>query len=208
MVESLEKRINFVKLIWITGSSASGKTTLASWISQYTKIDMISKDDIKVSFFESYGFNTNSEKKRLSCLAESVLHQRIKQCIETNEDVIVDASYSGKKIFYNNEIGHKCEIYWIVCIADPAILASRYNERINSLDRHIALSISNVYPVDVEKTSICPPISIELAEALQDKLYIPPGEHKLIIDTTNIDKMFEVLCWQIIDFCHINRGMT
>ncbi len=45
-----------VKLIWITGASASGKTTLASWISQYTHIDMISKDEIKVSLFESYGF--------------------------------------------------------------------------------------------------------------------------------------------------------
>ena len=205
MVESLEKRINFVKLIWITGASASGKTTLASWLSQYTQIEMLSKDDIKVSFFESYGFNTNSEKKRLSCLAESVLYQRIKQYIEINKDVIVDASYSGKKIFYSNEIGHKCEIYWVVCIADPAILTSRYNERINSLDRHISLSISNVYPVDEKKTSICPPISIELAEALQDKLYVPHGEHKLIIDTTNIDKIFEVLCRQIIDFCHINR---
>ena len=195
-----------VKLIWITGASASGKTTLASWISQYTRIDMISKDEIKVSLFESYGFNTNTEKKRLSYIAESVLYRHIEYYVSIDKNLIVDANYKGGKSFYNNDNVCKCEVYWIICMADPAILASRYNERIDSSDRHISLSIFNIYPVDDEKTLLLPEVSAELAQVLQKDIYIPHGENKLIIDTTNMNKDFETLCWQIIRFCHIDKA--
>lgn len=57
-----------MKIIVLTGAPATGKSSLAIAISKRTKIQYISKDEIKVALFEKHGFTNHDEKKKIKSI--------------------------------------------------------------------------------------------------------------------------------------------
>jgi len=135
-------------LIIFTGAPASGKSTIASFFAKEMAVPFLSKDEIKVSLFEKYGFNSNEERTKLSIQAEEMLYQDIATYINKNENIIVDNFFENfdriKSIVENKT---NCIIICFNLISDNRKLADRYNKRISNGNRHISLYTIDVYPV-------------------------------------------------------------
>ncbi len=77
-------------LILFTGAPASGKSSIASVLSEELGIDMVSKDALKIELFEKYGFNSHEEKKKLSMRSEDRMYEVISAHIKDDKSLIVD----------------------------------------------------------------------------------------------------------------------
>ncbi|AEM20979.1 hypothetical protein Bint_0345 [Brachyspira intermedia PWS/A] len=101
-----------------------------------------------------------------------------------------------KNISYN-----KVTIICIFCYADYTILANRYNDRIFNKKRHISLSINNQYPIINNITKFHEKINInnvlQSYNQIEEEVF---GNHTLKINTNNIDKDFNIICNNIIEF--------
>ena len=62
--------------ILVTGIPASGKSTMAKYLSKELGIPMFSKDEIKERLFDTLGFQSREEKVRLGVAAMERLKYR------------------------------------------------------------------------------------------------------------------------------------
>ena len=136
-----------MNLILITGIPGSGKTTISQKLSRELGIKRISKDEFKLDYYEKYGFASNEEKHELDKLAEEQVYREIVCSAKSGTDLIVDKWYVDTDIIIQEVPKHIINIICIQLSVSPQIVAKRYNERINDGSRHVALSITNQYPV-------------------------------------------------------------
>ena len=136
-----------MNLILITGIPGSGKTTISQKLSRELRIKRISKDGFKLDYYEKYGFASNEEKHELDKLAEEQVYQEIVYRAQSGTDLIVDKWYVDTDIIIQQVPKHVMNIICVQLSVSPQIAAKRYNQRINDGTRHIALSITNQYPV-------------------------------------------------------------
>lgn len=193
-----------MKLILVTGAPASGKSTIAEAISKHTRIRYISKDLFKIRLFERYGFTTHSEKKRLSILGESQMYDEIQQCVDTNENLIVDNNFKDfikiREIIKEKNV----DLYCIYCDCEYELLAQRYNERIRTGNRHPALYTLNYYPIKEGISMFHPIISkddvFRIQKNVTEKHF---GNNILIIETDNILHDFDSIVKKAL--CFLNK---
>ena len=136
-----------MNLILITGIPGSGKTTISQKLSRELGIKRISKDEFKLDYYEKYGFASNEEKHELDKLAEEQVYREIVCSAKSGTDLIVDKWYVDTDIIIQQVPKHVMNIICVQLSVSPQIAAKRYNQRINDGTRHIALSITNQYPV-------------------------------------------------------------
>ena len=138
-----------MKLIILTGAPASGKSSIAEAVGAKLGIDVISKDGYKIGLFEKYGFTNHAEKKKLSIEGERIMHDTIKKYVNQNRELIVDNNFKNfsavREILKQADVD--VEVKCVYCFANYDILAKRYNERISSGNRHLALYTLNQYPI-------------------------------------------------------------
>jgi tRNA uridine 5-carbamoylmethylation protein Kti12 len=136
-----------MNLILISGIPGSGKTTVSQKLAQELGIKCISKDEFKLDYYEKYGFSSSEEKRELDKLAEDQVYREIVCSAKSGTDLIVDKWYVDTDIIIQEVPKHIINIICIQLSVSPKIVAKRYNERINDGSRHVALSITNQYPV-------------------------------------------------------------
>ena len=136
-----------MNLILITGIPGSGKTTVSQKLAQELGIKCISKDEFKLDYYEKYGFSSSEEKRELDKLAEDQVYREIVCSAKSRTDLIVDKWYVDTDIIIQQVPKHVMNIICVQLSVSPQIAAKRYNERINDGSRHVALSITNQYPV-------------------------------------------------------------
>ncbi len=192
-----------MKLIIFTGPPASGKSSIAKFIAEERKIFFTSKDECKIKLFEKYGFKNHSEKKTLSNLGEKIMHEEIEEALKKNIDVIVDNNF--KKFDNLREILKNIDAnVTIICIyltANFEKLAERYNERISSGNRHLALYTMNQYPIIDGVSEFHHKLTKEdvigIEENVKEKKF---GDNILEINTDNIEKDFQKICDKILNY--------
>ena len=192
-----------MKLIIITGAPASGKSSIAESVGKKLNIDVISKDAFKIELFEKYGFTSHAEKKKLSILGEKMMHESIAKSVDLDRDLIVDNNFKNfeevRKIIAgaNHPVDNKC----IYCVADYSLLAKRYNERISSGNRHLALYTLNQYPVVDGVSEFHPMITKDdvhrIEQGIQEFTF---GRDILEVNTDRIETEFELICNRVIEF--------
>lgn len=195
-----------MKIIVLTGAPATGKSSLAIAISKRTKIQYISKDEIKVTLFEKHGFTNHDEKKKLSLLSEELLIKEIANKIIHDEDIIVDNNFKTFNALRDIVIEQKSEveIYCIYCYADSRILARRYNDRNASGNRHPALYTLNQFPIIEGVSFFHPIIDAGDVERIQQNVKEKTiGQNILELNTDCLEKNFDDMCDSIIEFCHL-----
>ena len=194
-----------MKPIIFTGAPASGKSSLANEVGKRLDVDVISKDGYKIELFEKYGFSNHDEKKKLSVLGEKLMNEELQHHITLERDIIVDNNYKNfdeiRKIISIDKKASQVCIICIYCVADYDILAKRYNERIQSGNRHIALYTLNQYPI-IEGISVYhKPIDRDdvyrIEQNVTEKTF---GNNVLEINTNKIDEEFEDLCAKAIAY--------
>lgn len=192
-----------MKLIILTGAPASGKSSIAEAVGAKLGIDVISKDGFKIELFERYGFTNHAEKKKLSIEGEKIMHDTIKDYVNKNIDLIVDNNF--KHFNTVREIISQADVDVVIkcvyCIADYDVLAKRYNDRISSGNRHLALYTLNQYPVIDGISEFHPLITRDDVERIEQGIQeFTFGQEVLEINTDNIESEFETLCSRVIEF--------
>ena len=192
-----------MKLVILTGAPASGKSSIAEAVGAKLGIDVISKDGFKIELFEKYGFTNHAEKKKLSIEGEKIMNENIKNYVNHNVDLIVDNNFKNfndiREIL--NQADVDVEIKCVYCIADYDVLAKRYNERISSGNRHLALYTLNQYPVIEEVSEFHPLITKDDVERIEQGIQeFTFGQDVLEINTDNIGFEFDALCNKVIEF--------
>lgn len=192
-----------MKLIILTGAPASGKSSIVEAVGAKLGIDVISKDGFKIELFERYGFTNHAEKKKLSIEGEKIMHDTIKDYVNKNIDLIVDNNF--KHFDTVREIISQADVDVVIkcvyCIADYDVLAKRYNDRISSGNRHLALYTLNQYPVIDGVSKFHPLITRDDVERIEQGIQeFTFGQEVLEINTDNIESEFENLCNKVIEF--------
>lgn len=188
-------------LIIFTGAPASGKSSIAATIAQEFNMPYYSKDDFKISLYEQYGFSNHGEKKKLSLLGEKKLMEQIQLSIIQNQDVVVDNNFKDfKGIKEMSEAEDRCKIICINLIANPILLAERYNQRISSGNRHPALYTLDVYPIVEGVSTFHKPIDgndvLRIQRNVTEETF---GDYIFEINTDLIDTQFDLIVTQIKD---------
>lgn len=192
-----------MKLIILTGAPASGKSSIAEAVGAKLGIDVISKDGYKIELFEKYGFTNHAEKKKLSIEGEKIMHDTIKDYVNKNVDLIVDNNFKHFNTVREilNQADVDVELKCVYCIADYDVLAKRYNERISSGNRHLALYTLNQYPVIDGVSEFHPLITRDDVERIEQGIQeFTFGQDVLEINTDNIELEFEDICNKAIEF--------
>lgn len=192
-----------MKLIIITGAPASGKSSIAESVGKKLNIDVISKDAFKIELFEKYGFTSHAEKKKLSILGEKMMHESIAKSVDLDRDLIVDNNFKSfeevRKIIA--DANHPVDVKCIYCVADYSLLAKRYNGRISSGNRHLALYTLNQYPVIDGVSKFHPMITKDDVHRIEQEIQeFTFGQDILEVNTDRIETEFELICNRVIEF--------
>ena len=192
-----------MNLILITGIPGSGKTTISQKLSQELGIKRISKDEFKLDYYEKYGFASNEEKHELDKLAEEQVYREIFCSAKSGTDLIVDKWYVDTDIIIQQVPKHVMNIICVQLSVSPQIAAKRYNQRINDGTRHIALSITNQYPVVTGVTQFeSNKTEEEMLLRIQSTPQIKNADHYLTV--LNDSEELESLCDDVLVFVKTN----
>ena len=185
-----------MNLILITGIPGSGKTTISQKLSRELGIKRISKDEFKLDYYEKYGFASNEEKHELDKLAEEQVYREIFCSAKSGTDLIVDKWYVDTDIIIQQVPKHVMNIICVQLSVSPQIAAKRYNQRINDRTRHIALSITNQYPVVTGVTQFeSNKTKEEMLLRIQNTPQIKNADHYMsaLNDTENIEFVYATI---------------
>lgn len=182
-------------LIIFTGLPASGKSSIATIIAQDLSIPYYSKDDYKISLYEKYGFKSHDEKRKLGLLSEEMLMEQIRNSITLNCDIIIDNNFKDfEEIKKMKTLNKKCKIVCINLVANPNLLAKRYNQRIESGNRHPALYTLDIYPIINGVSSFHKKLDgkdvVRLKKNITEEMF---GDYIFEISTDNLETQFDLI---------------
>ena len=128
------------KLIVVCGLSGVGKTTLVEELSKELKILSLQKDFFKESLYESMGFSTLEDSKKLGTPSVSLVFQLAQKAIANGVDIIIEGMFSFQEdidLLKKWEKIYDVDVYTIICSVDEKSRQERYLNRAKN-DRHQA----------------------------------------------------------------------
>ena len=137
-----------MKIIVLSGMPATGKSTLCKKMAKEFGYPVIEKDSIKEELFDTVGFNSYAEKRRLDHAANAVVLNVVEKILQSDSSCIVDNNFdseSGKKF---SELIEKYnpECVCVFLCGEPDVLHERYTKRDNAHARHLGHVLQEHYP--------------------------------------------------------------
>ena len=134
--------------ILVTGLPATGKSTMAAYLSRRMGIPMFSKDTIKERLFDTLGFSSREEKVRLGIAAMNILYDCAGACLSCGQSVILennfeDASRTGLAALLSR---YPCRVITVQMTGDLRTIYRRFAERDQSPERHRGHVVNDCYP--------------------------------------------------------------
>jgi predicted kinase len=120
------------KLVIINGLPASGKSTLAAYLSKELHLPLFAKDDFKELLADATGFLDHENTKKLGKAGYLILFLIAERCIRNNISLIIEGNFtSGKEIqnFISRLKNLGVDVYEILCYAQGQILVDRFLNR-------------------------------------------------------------------------------
>lgn len=130
-----------MKFIVITGFPATGKTTLSKKLSNHFNIPSFGKDDFKEILYDNFENRSIEVNKKFGKVSFEFLFFVAEENLKNNKSIIIEANFkaglANKKLSLISEL-YSCKTIQIRCFADGNILYKRFNNRVNSKERHPA----------------------------------------------------------------------
>lgn len=134
--------------ILMSGLPASGKTTVAEYISEKMNLSVISKDDIKEILFDTIGFTSRENKLKLGIASSGIMNYIVEKMMQNNLPFIVDNNFenTGASEIKNLVKKYNYDAVTVLVDGDIDIIYGRFIERDKSPDRHRGHVVNTMYP--------------------------------------------------------------
>lgn len=135
-------------LIILSGLPASGKSTVARALHPSFPYPILEKDRIKECLFDTLGFQSHAEKRRLDAAAARILLKTAEDILAAGGSVILDNNFdtaAGEALRALQERLRPRSVTLLVS-ADEEVLYERYLARDLAHTRHPGHAVSDRYP--------------------------------------------------------------
>lgn len=146
-------------LYLVAGSPATGKTTLAGWLSQALSLPMMSKDRIRERLFDQLGFRSRMEKVRLGQAAQDLLLAFAQSHVQVGASCILESNFSAM-----DKAGLQalfCPMVTVLLTCDSAVLYRRFLARDQAPGRHRGHVVNDCFPEPPGSRPYVPPMTEE-----------------------------------------------
>ncbi len=135
-------------LIILSGLPASGKSTVARALQTAFPYPILEKDRIKECLFDTLGFQSHEEKRRLDAAAARILLQTAEDILTAGGSVILDNNFDTAAGEALRSLQERCRprSATVLLTADEETLYARYLERDLAHTRHPGHALSDRYP--------------------------------------------------------------
>jgi predicted kinase len=124
-------------LIVVTGSPASGKTTIAESLSEQMHLPLIAKDAIKEELYDTLEGAEPSDSHRLGYVAIRLMQSWARRLLEKDVAVIVESNFKRSLSLDDlQELFALSRPVLVQCVAPEADVIKRYVERSEEGERH------------------------------------------------------------------------
>lgn len=134
--------------ILIAGPPASGKSTLAAFLSQALELPMVSKDSIKEILFDDVGFTCRAEKVRLGTASMNIMYYFAERLMALHLPFILENNFENVSRSALRQLldrwGYTPLTIRISC--DPLVLYRRFCDRETSPARHRGHVVNSRFP--------------------------------------------------------------
>lgn len=123
---------NTPKLIIVSGSCASGKSTLARRIARKFNLPLIMKDEIKEMLFDILGVESKEESKKFSKVAVEMIYTMMEKFLKIRQSCVVESNFRKRSIeAVVPELLKKYEFLpiQVICHCSPETASKRFKKR-------------------------------------------------------------------------------
>lgn len=134
--------------ILVTGMPASGKSTVAKYLSENLQMPVFSKDNIKEFLFDEVGFCSRQEKNKLGRASMKIMYHAAEQMMQVGAAFILENNFeqaSREELLQILEQYHYVGIT-VRLIGETEVIYNRFAERDKSLERHRGHVVNDCYP--------------------------------------------------------------
>lgn len=126
------------KLIIVTGSLATGKSTYSKILANKFHIALYNKDTIKESLSDVFGFKNRDDNLKLSKATFDIMMYIFNNFSISNNDLILEANFHNDEVKMINELSVKLnyDVLYLVLDADDEVLYKRFCNRAKNENRH------------------------------------------------------------------------
>lgn len=126
-------------LIITTGRPASGKSTIAKWLSEELGIPCASKDGIREVLFDGLGWQDRKWAQLLGRTSIDLMFYFAERQLEIGSSLILDNAFdpsASTPRFQALKEKYRAQVIQIVCDSDSETLFKRFRERAKAGSRH------------------------------------------------------------------------
>ena len=134
--------------ILVCGLPATGKSTMAAYLSKQLGIPVFSKDAIKERLFDTLGFSSREEKVKLGVAAMEILYDCARTCLSCGQSVILENNFedTSREGLAALLAACPCEVITVHMTGDLRAIYARFAQRDQSPERHRGHVVNDCYP--------------------------------------------------------------
>lgn len=176
-------------LILISGMPASGKSTMAAYLSGALGMPAFSKDAIKERLYDSVGFRSRAEKVQLGVAAMNILYDCARACLSCGQSVILENNFehASREGLAALLAACPCRVIVVHMTGDLRALYARFAARDRSPSRHRGHVVNDCYPGESGQAHETMPYEAFARSVASRGMDEPPCEALCIrVDTTDL----------------------
>lgn len=180
-------------VIVLTGMPATGKSTICKYLTESFGYPVVEKDAIKEQLFDTIGFQSYPEKRRLDHAANAIVLHMTEQLLRAGQSVIIDNNFDdiSQKAFRELTGRYQMTCMTVFLKGNPDVLYERYVKRDKAHARHLGHILQEHYP---PREGDCLDYAMTRAE-FEDKFLKRGMDHffcpggRIEVDTSDFEKV-------------------
>lgn len=144
--------------ILVTGIPASGKSTIAEYLSHALHLPMISKDKIKEDLFDLVGFQSREEKVQLGIASMNIMYHVAEQLMRGSQPFLLENNFeeTSKSGLFSLLEKYDYQAITVTLTGDYRTIYERFLERNKSPERHRGHVVNDCYPEKEQEKKVEP----------------------------------------------------